>query len=244
MQWTDEALVLTSRRHGENHTITTLFTREHGAQSAMVHGGQGTRRGAILQPGNKVQVNWQGRTEDDLGRFEVELEIPHASGALSTRLGVLGLGAVTELLTRTLPDGNTYPELFAATDAMLSHLHSEVIFPILMVRWEVGLLSALGFGLTLDRCAATDRMLEDGADLVFVSPKSGGAVSMEAGLPYQEKLLPLPAFMIDRGEPTWPEVAAGFALTGYFLQNWLLAPDGGTLPEARERLVQKLKTRS
>ncbi|MEM9233855.1 MAG: DNA repair protein RecO [Pseudomonadota bacterium] len=244
MQWTDDALVLTSRGHGENHTITTLFTRERGAQSALVHGGQGSRKGAILQPGNRVQAAWQGRTDDDLGRFEVELELPYASGALATRLGVLGLGAMTELLIRVLPDGNAYPELFTATDAVLSHLHDEMIFPILMIRWEIGLLSALGFGLTLDRCAATDRMLEDGADLVFVSPKSGGAVSMEAGLPYQEKLLPLPAFVIDRGEPTWPEVAKAFTLTGFFLQNWLLAPDGGTLPEARERLVQKLKTRS
>lgn len=243
MDWADDAIVIGSRAQGENNTLTKLFTRTRGAQSAIVHGGLGSRKGALLQPGNRVQVAWRGRTAEDLGRFELELEVPHAAGAMESRSGLLALGAVTELLDRALPEGNAYPELFTATDALLGHLETEEIFPILMVRWEIGLLSALGYGLTLDRCAATGRLLEDGADLVFVSPKSGGAVTMDAGLPYRDKMLPLPAFVIDRGEPTWPDVAAAMGMTGHFLQNWLLAPDGGTLPETRERLIAKLKAR-
>ena len=243
MDWTDGAIVLGSRGQGENNTITKLFTRSYGAKSAVVHGGRGTRKGAVLQPGNRVQVSWRGKSPDDLGRFEVELEAPHASGALSSRLGILALGSVTELLERSLPDANSYPELFTATDALLGHLHDDEILSVLMVHWEIGVLSSLGFGLTLDKCAATGQMLEDGADLVFVSPKSGGAVSMEAGLPYKEKMLPLPPFIIGRGEPTYEDVAAALSMTGHFLQNWLLAPDGGFLPEPRERLVRKLKGR-
>lgn len=243
MQWTDDAIVLSSRAHGENHTVTTLFTRAHGARAALVHGGQGRRMWAVLQPGNRVAVDWQVRREDELGSFTLEMETAHSAGAMANRLALLGLGAVTELLCRALPEGNAYPELFAATDAMLSHLHDETIFPVLMVHWEMGVLSALGYGLTLEKCAATGALLEDGADLTFVSPKSGGAVTLEAGLPYQDKLLPLPAFLIGRGEPTYPELMAAYKITGHFLQNWLLAPDGGELPQAREQMIRRLGAR-
>lgn len=243
MQWTDDALVLGSAAHGENHTITTLFCRDHGAMRAVVHGGQGRTKGAMLQPGNRVQAVWRGRTDDDLGAFELELDQAHSAGAMSGRLSLLGLGAMTELLMRALPQGNAYPALFVATDAVLSHIHDADIFPILMVRWEIGLLSALGFGLTLDKCAATGALLEDGADLVFVSPKSGAAVSMDAGMPYQAKLLPLPPFLIGRGEADLPDLVAAYKMTGHFLQNWLLAPDGGHLPEAREQMIRRLGNR-
>ncbi|NEU35624.1 DNA repair protein RecO, partial [bacterium LRH843] len=59
------------------------------------------------------------------------------------------------------------------------------------IRFELRLLQELGFGLDLSECAAT------GAHdhLIYVSPKSGRAVSADAGKPYHDKLLPLPYFL-------------------------------------------------
>lgn len=243
MEWQDDALVLRSRAQGENNTVTKLFTRTKGAVSAVVHGGQGSRKGPLLQSGNLIQVEWRGKREDDLGRFEIELHTPHAASALSSRIGILGLNSMIELMDRTLPDQQPYEALFEATDAVLAHAAEPEIFPILLVKWEIGLLSALGYGLTLDRCAASGRLLEDGADLVFVSPKSGCAVSQEAGLPYKERLLPLPPFLIAQGEPLWPDVIRAYEMTGHFLQNSLLTNDGGMLPEAREQMIRRMKAK-
>lgn len=240
MQWTDEGIILASRPHGENHSIVTVFTAEHGSASGLVYGGQGRSKGPLIQTGNGVKLSWQGRQEQALGHFTLELTKARAAAAMAERRSLLGLTAVTDLLYAVLPEANAYPKLYMATTALLDHLEDQLIWPILLVKWELGLLEALGFGLTLDRCVATGHLLEDGADLVFVSPKSGGAVCMEAGLPYQDKMLPLPPFVIDRGEPTLPDVKLALKMTGYFLTEGLLAQSGQNLPEARERYMARL----
>jgi DNA repair protein RecO (recombination protein O) len=98
-------------------------------------------------------------------------------------------------------------------------------------------LAVLGFGLDLSSCAATGAA----DDLAYVSPRSGRAVSRAAGRPYHDKLLPLPAFLVSDTPAAPPEIAAGLALTGYFLHRHLLLPQGRNLPEARQRLAQRVR---
>lgn len=240
MQWTDDAIVLTARPQGEANAIGDLFTRGHGRQGAMVYGGQGKAKGPILQPGNGVAVTWHGKGERALGYFDLELKRPRAAGAFAERMTLLGLTSVTETLAACLPEGEQQTQLYDATGVLLDLVEDKTLFPIVLAKWEVGLLDALGFGLTLDRCAATDRMLEDGADLVFVSPKSGTAVSQAAGMPYKDKMLPLPPFLIGMGEPVRGDVAAALRMTGHFIEERLLAPAGRALPEARRQLERRL----
>ena len=106
------------------------------------------------------------------------------------------------------------------------------------VRWELDLLTELGFGLDLSRCAVTGAT----ADLAYVSPRSGRAVSREAARPYQDRLLPLPEFLGGAGPGQSEDVARGLAMTGYFLeQHVFTAPK--VLPAARNRLVELLERR-
>jgi len=240
MNWSDEGIVLQARSHGEANVIGDLFTRLHGRQGAFVYGGQGRTKRPLLQPGNGVAVTWHGKGERALGYFDLELQRARAAGAFADRRTLLSLTAVTETLSAVLPEGEQQTQLYDATSVLLDLIEEKQIFPIVLAKWELGLLDALGFGLTLDRCAATGRLGEDGADLVFVSPKSGTAVSQEAGMPYKDKLLPLPPFLIDRGEPVQGDVRAALRMTGYFLEERLLAPAGRSLPDARRQLEAKL----
>ncbi|MCC7274603.1 MAG: DNA repair protein RecO C-terminal domain-containing protein, partial [Alphaproteobacteria bacterium] len=99
------------------------------------------------------------------------------------------------------------------------------------------LLAELGFGLDLARCAATGTE----ADLVYVSPRSGRAVSRAAGAPYAARLLPLPVFLRDAGAA--PDAAAlrdGLVLTGHFLDGHVFQAIGRPMPEARARLVDRI----
>ena len=105
------------------------------------------------------------------------------------------------------------------------------------MRFELGLLGALGFGLDLDSCAATGET----ENLIYVSPKSGRAVSAEAGAPYADKMLPLPEFLIGpktgSGRPGKTDIRAGLHLTGHFLQHHVLAASDKELPAARGRFL-------
>ena len=59
MDWTDEATVMTGRKHGENAVILTVLSREAGLISGLVPGGASAKRAAMLQPGNRVSVRWR-----------------------------------------------------------------------------------------------------------------------------------------------------------------------------------------
>ncbi|MDH3597576.1 MAG: recombination protein O N-terminal domain-containing protein, partial [Rhodospirillales bacterium] len=43
MEWQDQGIVLSARRHGESAAVVQLLTREHGRHAGLVRGGQGRR---------------------------------------------------------------------------------------------------------------------------------------------------------------------------------------------------------
>jgi DNA repair protein RecO (recombination protein O) len=241
MSWRDEALVLANQPQGENHSLLTVFAEREGRRSALVYGGQGRGKLPALQCGNGLDISWTGKSETSLGRFDLELTEPRAAAVFSDPKALAALSATAELLLHVLPEGEGLSGLYRATVVLFDSMSDKDIWPVVLAKWELGLLTSLGHGLTLDRCVATDTLLEDGAELCFVSPKSGGAVSFAAGMPYRDKLLPLPPFITGLGEPTRQDVAAALRMSGYFLEARLLEPIGRTLPEGRRRLPARFQ---
>ena len=234
MEWTDIGIVLGARRHGEANAILELMTREHGRHLGLVRGGAGTRLRPVLQPGNSVMATWRARLEEHLGYFTVEGVDLRAAAFLPAAHALYG---VTHLaaLTRLLPERDPHESVYEALDALLDRLGDAVTVAAPVARFELQLLAELGFGLDLSSCAATGAL----GDLVYVSPKSGRAVSREAGEPWRERLLALPAFLAadDAATPSPEDLAAAFALTGFFLGRHLYEPRGEKLPEARAQFI-------
>jgi DNA repair protein RecO (recombination protein O) len=240
MQWSDEGIVLGVRRHGEANAILELMTRTHGRHLGLVRGGAGSRMRPVLQPGNVVSVVWRARLDEHLGHYAVEPLQLRAAAFLGSAHAVYGINHVAALV-RLLPERDPHPAIHTALDTMLEQVESAGKMAELVVRFEVQLLSELGFGLDLSQCAATGSH----ADLVYVSPKSGRAVSRTAGEPWRDKLLRLPAFLVDPdAAPTSEDLAAGFALTGHFLTVHVLDPRGAAFPTERERFIAAVLQRA
>ena len=237
MDWTDEGIVLSARPQSEANAVVELLTREHGRHLGLVRGGRSRRQRPVLQPGNRVKASWRARLSEHLGTYAIELLDARAALVLDDRLALAGLSTLCAL-ARLLPERDPHGPLYDAATLVLSHIGDSDIWPGLLVRWELELLNELGFGLDLASCAATGAE----QDLTFVSPKSGRAVSAEAGRPYEDRLLPLPRFLVAVGveAPTMGDVRAGFALTGHFLEGHVFGPRGLVMPEARERLLAAL----
>ncbi len=235
MQWTDSGIVLGTRRHGETGVILELMTAQHGRHLGMVRGGRGKRNAAVLQAGNTVTVTWTARIEEQLGQYSVEADVLRAGQLIDSAAALYALGYVASLL-RLLPERYAQEGLHAALTVVLEHLDQPQVAAPLVVRFEVAMLAALGFGLDLSECAATG--VRD--DLAYVSPKSGRAVSREAGLPYHDRLLALPAFVAGRaGDNMGPEtIRQAFAMTQFFLDQHVFAPRGLTMPEQRASFVE------
>lgn len=233
MQWIDEAIVLGVKRHGEANAIAELFTREHGRHLGLVRGGFGSRLKPVLQPGNTVSATWRARLDEHLGTYTVE--------PVRVRTGSMfaahhALFAVTHLaaLVRLLPERDPHESVYVDLDAILEHLDDINVIAAHVARFELQMLSELGFGLDLSSCAVTG--VTD--DLIYVSPKSGRAVSRAGGEPWQDKLLRLPVFLNDPvATPSAIDIADGFALTGYFLERLILDTRGQPMPDARAHFL-------
>src|SRR5438874_4829227 len=256
MEWRDTGFVLAARRHGESALVAELLTREHGRHAGLVRGGQSPRRRALLQPANQVIANWRGRLPEHLGSLDCELVEAHAARFLDDPDRLAAVTAATALLLTTLPEREPNAELYQSFAALLAALtptlpspatggglargpvlDSGDDWPQYYVKWECGLLSALGFGLDLGRCAVTGTA----DDLAYVSPRTGRAVSRAAAAPYRDKLLALPTFLWRDSPAERRDITAGLVLTGYFLLHHLLRPHGRQLPEARERLAERMR---
>lgn len=237
MDWSDEGIFLGGKPLGEANLIAEVLTLEHGRHLGLVRGGRSRRVRPTLQPGNLVRVTWRARLAEHLGGFTVELMEAHGARALDDPRALAAIGMVGELV-KLLPERDPHPELYATTLHVLRSFAEPDIWPALLVYWEMQLLQEIGFGLDLSSCAGTGSIEE----LVYVSPKSGRAVSREAGEPYAEKMLALPQFLIDSRAPLAPsDIVAGFGLTGFFLERDALAPHGLKFPDARERLIDLLR---
>jgi DNA repair protein RecO (recombination protein O) len=239
MEWTDDAIVLSSRRHGETSSITTVLSPKHGRFAGLVRGGSGKNKRGILQTGNHVRVQWRARLAEHLGTFTCELINPHSALVLSDPLRLMALSSACAVADTVLPEREAHPPVYHGLQVFLNSLgDDDKDWPVIYVKWELGLLGELGFGLDLSECAATG----SNDDLIYVSPKSGKAVSASAGEPYKDKLLPLPDFLKASGIPgNLDDAANGAKLTGYFLNNHVYEEHGATQPEARVRFVQALR---
>ena len=233
MQWTDEGIVLGVKRHGESNAILELMTREHGRHLGLVRGGAGSRLKPILQPGNSLSATWRARLDEHLGNYTVEGLKLRAANFFAAPHAVYGIGHLAALM-RLLPERDPHAGLHAALDEILDRLDDAGVAAPMVARFELQLLSELGFGLDLTHCVATGAQ----DDLIYVSPKSGQAVSREAGAPWADQMLRLPAFLRDREiEPAGNDVADGFVLTGFFLARHVLEPRGLTLSDERAHFV-------
>ncbi|MFK7879329.1 DNA repair protein RecO [Roseobacter sp.] len=237
MEWRDQGILLNTRRHGESSAIIEVFTPDHGRHAGVVRGGASRKTAPILQPGAQLDVAWRARLEDHIGSFQVEPVRSRAALAMEDRLALAGLNAVTGLLGFCLPEREPHPRLYAASEQLLDLLGQGDLWPLAYMRWELRLLEEMGYALALDACAVTGSQ----ENLVYVSPKSGRAVSQEAAGDWADRLLPLPDVLRGKGAAENAEIARALETTGHFLSAHLAQNLGNKpLPEARARFVATL----
>ncbi|HEY0012500.1 MAG TPA: DNA repair protein RecO [Allosphingosinicella sp.] len=236
-----QAIVCAVRAHGEHGAIVRALTPVDGLQPGYVRGGKSRRLRPVLVPGNGIQADYRARTDEQLAQLVVEL-VHSRAHLLSEALPAAAIDWACALTAAALPEGQPYPRLYDGLDGLLTAIEAAPSargWSAEIVRYELGLLGELGFGLDLGECAATGAK----ADLAFVSPKSGRAVSREGAGEYRDRLLALPPFLVEArsGTPEWGEIRDGLKLTGHFLARDLLIDRQADILAARERLVDRLK---
>ncbi|WP_322517236.1 DNA repair protein RecO [Rhodopseudomonas palustris] len=236
MEWSDEGIILGVRRHGEAGAIVELLTRGHGRHLGLVRGGASSRLRPLLQPGNSVLAVWRARLDEHLGYYQLEGTRMRAATMLASSHAVYGITHLASL-ARLLPERDPHEDIYEMLEHTLDDFDDVAEAATHLIRFELAMLAELGFGLDLSSCAATGAT----AELIYVSPKSGSAVSRSAGEPWRDKLLRLPGFLRDDhdGRNGWSDqdLRDGFELTGRFLLRNVLEPRGQGHSDARDGFI-------
>lgn len=238
MRWTSEGIVLATRRHGERALIADVLTPDHGRHAGLIRGGQGPKQRVLYQIGNQVALTWSARLADHLGTFAGELLVGRAARFIDDRRRLGCLAAAAAVVVSSLPEREPHPRVYNAMTELFVVLDRDDGYLAPYVRLELELLAELGYGLDLSCCAATGTR----DDLAYVSPRSGQAVSAAAAVPYRERLLVLPRFLLDdMAAPGLADIINGLTLTGFFLDRRVFDAHGRKMPAARVRFVDLLR---
>ncbi len=240
MEWEAPALVLSAAPYGESGLVAHVLSESHGAYRGLVRGGASRRQAAVWQAGNLISARWFARLPEQLGTISAELVHPSAALVLDHRLCLAMLSACCAVADDALPEREPHPRLFQGLLHLLTLLSLDPVAGArsglsLVVRWEVQVLADLGFGLDLSCCAVSGSTQALG----FVSPRTGRAVAAAAAGEWRQRLLPLPALMLDQdalgNEAEWRD---GLRLTGHFLARDVFGQRHRPLPAARSRLLE------
>lgn len=248
MQWNDIAILISVRKHGETSAIIRVLSHEHGVHAGVVKGINSKANRGIFQPGNLLNVTWKARLSEHIGMFKAELQEASTAYIMQDATRLAALSSACSMVELSLPERHPYHRLYEIFIEFINSLKHDENWHKSYVKLELDLLAESGFGLDLSSCVATGKT----DDLIYVSPKSGRAVSSDAGEPYKDKLLPLPDFLLPDNEPSlksplvsnyikMQETLAGLRLSGYFLEHWLLEPHNRKMPAARQRFIDFMK---
>ena len=241
MDWSDDAIVLSAKKHGESSLIVSLLTRDHGRHSGLVRGGAGRRNRGLFEPGNQVRAQWRARLADHLGTYKCELTNAVAADLLDDRFKLSGLSSICAVSDVALPEREAHRPLYDGLLILIDSFTNDALWPTIYVKWELGLLQELGFGLDFSSCAATGAT----ENLTYVSPKSGKAVSTGAAAPYKDKLLTLPDFLTHSGQAgEFSDIHQALKLTGYFLNRHAFGTYPGHEPDARSRFMERVRKKA
>lgn len=234
-----DAILLAVLHHGEHGAIVRALTPHDGVQAGYVRGGRSRRLRPVLMPGNVVAAQYRARTDSQLAQLSVEL-VHSRAPMLSDPLAAAAIEWTCALAAASLPEAQAYPAIHAALHGVLSAIEAAPGargWAPALVRYELLLLAELGFGLALDSCIVTGTT----HDLVAVSPRSGGAVSAAEAEGYRDRLFALPAFLVEGGAASWPDILDGLAITGHFLARDILIERRADMLHARDRLVDRMR---
>ncbi len=240
MKWSDTAIILSSRKLGENSAIIGLMTPKHGFYKGVDRWAFSKSKRGLYQRGNIVSANWQARLHEHLGNISCELMRPVAAIIMDDPTKLAVMNSAVGMVENILAEREKQPVIYACLEALIDSLCNEGDYLAEYVKLEFNLLVCSGFGIDLERCAATGRK----DDLVYVSPRSGRAVNREAGKPYHDKLLRLPAFLHSAPEEDHKvsagEIREGMRLCGYFIHERIFTQRNIPSPSARARLINML----
>ena len=216
MQIDDEGIIIKKKKYRESSLLISFFSLNHGINSGLVKGVLKKDFGTY-EIGNKVYIKSSFRLDEQLWNCKFELIKNNSVNYFDNQNKLNTLLTICSIIDLSLPKNNPQIKIYNKTIDLIENLLSKD-WVVKYIFWELFLLSELGYGLDLEKCVVSGKK----ENLIYVSPKSGKAVSKTEGEKYKNKLFNLPKFLIDKNvKPTNDSLKQAISLTGFFIDKFL-----------------------
>ena len=216
MQIDDEGIIIKKKKYRESSLLISFFSLNHGINSGLVKGVLKKDFGTY-EIGNKVYIKSSFRLDEQLWNCKFELIKNNSVNYFDNQNKLNTLLTICSIIDLILPKNNPQIKIYNKTIDLIENLLSKD-WAVKYIFWELFLLSELGYGLDLEKCVVSGKK----ENLIYVSPKSGKAVSKTEGEEYKNKLFNLPKFLINKNvKPTNDSLKQAISLTGFFIDKFL-----------------------
>lgn len=231
MNFCDNGIIINIKNYSERDAIVKVFSQNHGIYRGFVKKIDTRQNRTIFQIGNKISFEWKSRVEEALGAFYYyDLNKSYLAKILFERIKLTCFSSIISIIDSCFLEREFQNEFYLEFCNFLEFLaceessKNEILKKYIIL--ELKILEIMGYGVDLSCCAATG----ESENLIYVSPKSGRAVSKNAGIIYHDKLLKLPQFLLDNfsfdnkfDKNFDNEIFDGFKLSGYFLEKFVFS---------------------
>jgi len=170
----EPAYVLHHRPYRETSQLLEVMGRDHGRVGLVARGARGPRARwrSCLQPFQPLHLSWSGRG----GLFTLSNAEPAAPPLSLAGDHLLSAWYLNELLLAFTTRGDPHPDLFVHYAAALTGLQENAEPEVSLRRFELALLSEVGYGLNLEAEARSGLPLE--AEQLYNYIADTGAVAV------------------------------------------------------------------
>ena len=216
MQIDDEGIIIKKKKYRESSLLISFFSLNHGINSGLVKGVLKKDFGTY-EIGNKVYIKSSFRLVEQLWNCRFELIKNNSVNYFNNQSKLSTLLTICSIIELSLPQNNPQIKIYNKTINLIENLLSRD-WVKKYIYWELFLLSELGYGLDFEKCVVSGKK----ENLIYISPKSGKAVSEEEGKKYKDKLFKLPKFLIKRNiKPNEDSLKQALLLLGFFIDKFL-----------------------
>jgi len=226
MNWDDNGFLLSKNRYNENSLISEVFTKDHGKVPGIIFGGTSKKIKSYLQIGNNIYVNFNSKSENNIGYFKVEIHkalSPHYFDNQQKLLCISSAMHLIKILTAEFQKNNTIYYLIEKFYVLLKNENwiKDYIF------WELELFKILGYDLELENIVQKE-IIDDKLQYISRSLKDKKIV---------------PNFLIEKNQNSEniKNLLSGLKLVGDYLDKTILKPNNLTQPISRLQFISTLK---
>jgi DNA repair protein RecO (recombination protein O) len=244
VKWSDKGIVLGTVPFSESEYRLSVLTHTHGRQSGLCRRPRGKSKSVdALSTGDFVDVTWNARLSEHLGRFVAERTYNPAPLIFQSPVKLWMLQHVCDLIA-VFPERHPYERLFYTLLRFVASLPTaderDALKDVSLLEKQA--LMDFGFGIDLTQCCVTEAT----TDLRYISPRTGRAVSQTGAGEYVDRLLPLPEFWLNENTdaaPSWSAIESALMVTGHFYHKWIF-DEKRTFIHARDCLVSYCKRKN